>query len=372
MKSWCKKLLIATLVVTSQQPQTNAQSGRRIEQREPPVVRISTIEVQIPVNAYDAEGRNATDLTTRDLIVVENGEPRTVTSLRHEPASIVLVLDLSSEIGTFKNGASERYLTRDPKEPAERNRPVWEKKYEIVPRPAAREFAENFIGNLGLGDQLAIVQYSDKVQLIQDWTGDRDEAIRALQSKYRIGLKARYFDAIELAAEKLNERPGRRVVVLLSDGLDNGSKSSRRQAFSALERTGASVFVVAWEEVLKYEITGAITWMGAHEKQGTALFKRLRELRDYLRDLDGAAYDLRQLAQSSGGEMMSPGNFDQLVAKVPDDLHREVGAQYNLAFLTERGGNLEPQRTVEVIPARPGLSARARRTYYLGDEDSRN
>ena len=69
---------------------------------------------------------------------------------------------------------------------------------------------------------------------------------------------------------------------------------------------------------------------------------------------------------------MSPRDFDQLVKKVPEDLHREVGAQYNLAFLTERGGNLEPERTVEIIPARPGLSARARRTYYIGPEESRN
>ena len=312
------------------------------------------------------------DLTTRDLIVVENGEPRTVTALRHDPASILLILDLSNEIGTFKNGASEQYQIRDPKDPTERGRPVWEKKYEIGPRPAAREFADNFVRNLDASDQIAIIQYSDKVQLIQDWTIDRAEALDSLQSKYRIGLKSRYHDALSLAASKLEERPGRRVVVLLSDGLDSASKTSRRQAVTALERTGASVFVVGWDEVLKYEISGAMSWMGAHERESSALLKRLKELRVYLRDIDEASYDLRKLAQTSGGEMLSPANFDQLVKTVPGELHREVGAQYNLAFLTERGGNLEPERTVQVIPARPGLSTRSPRTYYIEPGEPNN
>jgi VWFA-related protein len=369
----CRQILLFALMIGAiALPQALAQSGRKIQKREDPVLRISTIEVQIPVNVYDAEGRNATDLTTRDLIVVENGEPRTVTALRHDPASIVLILDLSNEIGTFKNGASEQYQIRDPKAPTEKGRPVWEQRYEIVPRPAAREFADNFIRNLGDGDQIAIIQYSDKVQLIQDWTADRNEALDSIQSKYRIGLKSRYHDALGLAAAKLDSRTGRRVVVLLTDGLDSASKTSRRQAMTALEQSGASIFVVGWDELLKYEITGAMSWMGAHERQGTALLKRLKELRGYLQDLDMAAYDLRELAQASGGEMMSPPDFDQLVKKVPDDLHREVGAQYNLAFLTERGGNLEPERTVQVIPARPGLSARSRRTYRIGPEDSSN
>jgi hypothetical protein len=81
--------------------------------------------------------------------------------------------------------------------------------------------------------------------------------------------------ALALTASKLSERGGRRVVVLLTDGLDSGSKTSRHQAMTALERTGTSVFVVAWEEVLRFEITGAISWMNAHERQSSSLYKRM-------------------------------------------------------------------------------------------------
>lgn len=376
MKAWHKNLAPAILAMcTLLPPVAPAQSGRKVPQRETPVVRISTIEVELPFNAYDAEGRNVTDLTPKDLIVVENGEPRVITALRRQPASVVLVLDLSSEIGTFKNGASQRYWTGDAgdeQHATDADAPIWAKKHDVVPRPAAREFADNFIRNLNDGDQIAIVQYSDRVQLMQDWTDDREKALDALKSKYRVGLKARYHDALAMAAAKLNERRGRRVMVLLSDGLDSASKSSQRQAMTVIERTGASVFVIGWDEVLKREISGAMSWMGAHEKQSSASYKRIGELKRYLDSLDQAAYDLRELAEHSGGEMLSPADFDQLVAKVPLDLHRELGAQYSLAFVTERGGNLEPQRTVEVIPARPGLGVRARRSYYVAEEGPRS
>ncbi len=348
-----------------------AQSGRKIPKLESPVLRIETREVLLPVNAYDAEGRNVTNLTVGDFIVVENGEPRVITALRREPASIVLVLDLSNEIGTFKNGASDRYVTREKKAIAARDRPVWAKEYEIVPRPAAREFADNFIRNLGEGDEIAIIQYSDRVQLIQDWTRDREMALESLRSKYRVGLKSRYFDALTLAAAKLREKAGRRVIVLLSDGLDSASRASQRQAIAAIEQTGGSVFVVGWDEVLRLEISGAISWMNAHERQNTSLMKRMVELQRFLTGLESAAYDLRNLAEKSGGEMFSPSDFDQLVSGMPPNLHRELGAQYSLAFMTERGPFLDPERNVEVLPARPGLSLRSRRTYYIGSEDAR-
>ena len=173
--------------------------------------------------------------------------------------------------------------------------------------------------------------------------------------------------ALQLAADKLSDRNGRKVIVLLSDGIDTASKARRREAFAAVERTGASVFVVGWEELLRTEISGAINWIGAHEKQGPSTGKRLAELQRFLSQLEGASYELRELADGSGGEWLAPPDFDALVAGVPRSLHREIGAQYSLAFLTERGPGLDPERRVEVLAARRGLSVRSRRSYYVGD-----
>jgi VWFA-related protein len=350
--------------------EARAQSGRKPNpppSAENPIARIETREVMLPLSAYDAEGNNVTDLAPKDLLVVENGEPRAITRLRREPASVVVVLDLSNEIGTFKNGASQRYDPRDEQIQINRDGPVWARKYEIVPRPAAREFADNFVAGLAEDDEIAIIQYSDRVQLVQDWTRDRKQALDSLHSKYRVGLKARYYDALTLATEKLRDRSGRKVIVLLSDGLDSASRARRQQAVVAVERSGAAVFVVAWEDVLRREITGAIDWMATHERFGTRQAKRTEELRHYLTVLEGASFELSDLAEKSGGELVTPGDFDQLVATAPRSLNREFGAQYSLAFVTERGPSLEDERIVEVLAARQGLSVRARRVYYLGD-----
>lgn len=344
------------------------QSGRKIQPKpgDTPVVRVETVEVLIPLNAYDENGLNVTDLEPKDLLVVENGEPRTITDLRREPASIIIVLDLGNGIGTFKNGASSVYYDRDKEgPPIDRGAPVWAKRHDVVARPASREFADNFVRGLGPEDRVAIIQYSDRVELIQDFTSDRDEALEALKAKYRIGLKSRYFDALSMAADKVRNQPGRRVIVLLSDGIDNGSKTSRRKAMDVVARSSATVMVVGWEEVLRNEIAAAIKWRSAHDKPGTALATRVKELKEFLSELEEANYELADLAKDNGGELISPPDFDHLVG-TPRSILRELGAQYSLAFLTERG--LESEHKINVYSARKGMSVRSRRTYYVEEQ----
>jgi VWFA-related protein len=303
------------------------------------------------------------DLKPKDLIVVEDGAPRTVTGLRHEPANIVLVLDLSNEIGTFKNGPSRRDDLEEPPPKIFDRRTL-----ESRMRPATRELADNFVAALGEADHVAIIQYAEKAQVLQDWTGDRTEALHSLRSKLRAGLKASYYDALLLAAEKLRERPtGRRIIVLVSDGIDSASRARREPALKAVAQASATVFVVAWADLLARQIEGAIEWMKGNEPSNSATAKRVRELRQHVVQLGGAALGLRELAEASGGEMLRPASFEEFVA-TPRGIITEVGAQYTLAYLTEQRPSADPLRTVEVLPTRAGLTVRARRSYYAHDE----
>ncbi len=254
-------------------------------------------------------GLNVTDLELKDLLIVENGEPRTITNLRREPASIVLVLDLGNGIGTFKNGASAVYNPVPEPSRYDPTVPVWSKRHDIIARPASREFADNFVRGLSGDDRVAIIQYSDRVELIQDFTSDREQAFSALSSKYRVGLKSRFYDALSLAAEKIRHQPGRRVIVLLSDGVDTASKTTRQKALEAVAHSSATVLIVGWDEVLRNEINAAMTWKKAHDEPGTAQRKRLKELRRFLADLEAARYDLERLAENNGGELIAPRIF---------------------------------------------------------------
>jgi VWFA-related protein len=345
-----------------------AQSGRKPQgqqgqqQGEKPIARIETREVVLPLLAYDAEGNYVDDLEPKDVLVLEEGEARQVTNLKREPANIVLILDLANEIGTFKNAPTERYGKPDT--------PIWEKgsSYKVVRRPTQSEFADQFITGLSPNDKIAIIQYAEKAQLIQDWTSDRNQARNAINSKYRIGLKSSYYDALKLAADKLQSRSeGRRIVVLISDGLDSNSKTGKSKAILALEKARATVFVVGWADALRHEIELSISWLANHEANRTYAAKRIEELRHHLPELEGAAVELRQLAENSGGEMLLPPTHEDLI-KTNRNVKAEIGAQYSLSFVTENAPSLEDKRSIQVLPARPGLSVRSRRSYQIDDD----
>jgi VWFA-related protein len=357
---------LALAAICCLRPAVIAQSGRKPQGQQPaekPIARIETREVAVPLVAYDAHGNYVDDLEPKDVIVLEDGEFRPATRLKREPANIVLILDTSNEIGTFKNGPTERF-------PASNEKPVWEaaKSYQILSRPTAREFADKFVSRLSPQDQIAIIQYHDRVQLIQDWTSDRNRALDALRSKYRVGVKSTFLDALKLAAEKLQTREqGRRVIVLVSDGLDSNSKTGRSKAMVELEKSKATIFVLGWTEALKREVEIAANWAYTHEQHSSATMERVVELRRHLPKLDAAAVELRQLAESSGGEMWLPATHDDLIASWKT-LAGEIGAQYSLSFLTERKPSLEDDRRIEVLPARPGLTLRSRRSLRISDD----
>ncbi|MDX2045097.1 MAG: VWA domain-containing protein [Acidobacteriota bacterium] len=352
-----------------------AQSGRRPQQKpgepqtkpgEAPPLRIETREVVLPLMAYDAEGKFVDDLQTKDVIVVEEGEGRQVTRVKREPANIVLVMDCSNEFGTYKNAATEIY--------GKGERPIWEKgpSYKVITNPTTRQFASMFVSMISPEDQIAIIQYHDRVQLIQDWTNDRQQALNSLSSKYRVGIKSSYHDALKLAADKLQSQPnGRRIVVLITDGLDSNSKTGKSKAMLALEKSRASVFVVGWADALRKEVELAIGWKANHEPGGMNAAKRIEELRRYASMLEGALAELRVMAEVSGGELLLPATHNDLILS-HRQVSREIGAQYSLSFITERTPTLEDKRSIQVIAARKGVSLRSRSSYYIPDEPNEN
>jgi Ca-activated chloride channel homolog len=370
MRSWllgtliCACCLAAPIAAQSGRkppPKPGQQPGAEQKPGDAPIVRIETREVVLPLVAYDAEGNYVDDLTAKDVLVLEDGEPRQVAHVKREPANIVLVLDLSNEIGTFKNGPTERFGKSD--------QPIWHNRdYQVLARPTAHEFADKFITRLSPQDSLAVIQYADKVQLIQDWTNEHEQALQALRSKYRVGIKSSYHDALKLAADKLQTRSsGRRVIVLVSDGLDSNSKTGRTAAFTALSKARATVFVIGWADALKTELESAINWTATHERQSNVTADRIKELRRHLLKLEGAAAELRNLAETSGGDLWLPPSHEDLI-RTWRPLAQELGAQYSLSFITERKPSVDDNRAIQVLPARPGLSVRSRRSYYVGDE----
>ena len=88
-------------------PVASPQPTPLTQQQEP--IKIYTEEVILPVVATDSSGRFDPTLELNDLLVLEDGEPQTIRSVRRIPASVLLVLDT----GGFRNPAMRTNATRD-------------------------------------------------------------------------------------------------------------------------------------------------------------------------------------------------------------------------------------------------------------------
>src|SRR5882724_4262712 len=146
-------VLSAAFVVSaqSQNPPTPKSSPQQDEQEIDPddVISVSTTEVLLPVTVRDHSGRLVTDLTRKDFRVFENGIEQTLSdlSLRQVPVDVVLMIDASSSAADNLDDF--------------------------------RGAAEGFAAHLGADDRISLIQFDDRVALLQDWTRSQVQLHRA-------------------------------------------------------------------------------------------------------------------------------------------------------------------------------------------------
>jgi VWFA-related protein len=312
-------------------------------------LKIVTNEVRLPLRAVDSMGRRVADLTAKEVLVIEDGIACQVTSLKREPANVMIVLDLSAPLGVFKSRLEDKETSEKLFEGGN---------YTAIPRPIAREFTEIMLRQLAPQNQIAIIQYADRVEMLQDWTSNRDEAIIAMRAGFRAGLKARFYDALALAAARLQNAPtGRRVLVLVTDGVDSASMSAKQSAFEQVMATGASIYVISWTDIIIGEARQSLKKKRfSREVLSPPTFKRAGELKQYIEQAGSAAEDLEALTTESGGEYWRPTVVSEFMLHRPDALIREVDSEYTLTYLSQKDKIDRATSIPEILLARPGLS----------------
>ena len=131
----------------------NAQSGVRPsptprgDDQEP--VRVFTEEVRLQVVATDTYGHYDPSLTIDDVLIIENGEQQQIKSLQHQPANVLLLLDVGNQLGL--------------------------KSSELT-----RNAALSVIDHLFKGTRFAVMQFALKPELIQPWTTDKSDMEKIL------------------------------------------------------------------------------------------------------------------------------------------------------------------------------------------------
>ncbi|HKO63446.1 MAG TPA: VWA domain-containing protein [Pyrinomonadaceae bacterium] len=184
-----------------------AQAGRR---------PATTNEGGVMVNLVAKRTDNAPrQITARQLSIYDNGIEQMIRNFTPDPspARIVLLVDNSLTL-------------RADIEKLEQ---------------AAREFAYEIYE----GDKLLIVGYDEQAEIVADWTDDA-KSIETSLKLFRKKGQPHLFDAASAVLDQaLRTAPGqKKVIVVISDGLDRGSKTSFEKILAELQRLDITVYAV--------------------------------------------------------------------------------------------------------------------------------
>lgn len=328
-------------VIIASAAQVQAQSGRMRGQPKAPqhrddkdAIRLRVEEVLLPVSVHSDLGRLPPNLQRTDFILTEDGKRQVINSVMHTPANILFILDAGGD-STLKN------LNMN------------------------RDLALRMVDSLGEQDKAAVITYADKTNLLSQWTGDKEALRRALEWKFKPGLKSDFYRSLLYAADEvLPKVSGRRSVVIMTDGVDSFDELDFEKVLNALHRARATVYVVSQNAMLLREMKprafNALSWYEMLDPQAR---KRIDRLRVYYRQLEAAEITLKGLAEETGGAIWIPGTREEF-GKLSPQITTEIGAEYLFAYSTERQPDDTRFHAISVYATKPGLQVRSRRGIY--------
>lgn len=333
--------LAVLLVAVASTASVGAQSGRNRGQAKPQThhddkdtIRLRVEEVLLPVSVHSDLGKLPPNLQKTDFILTEDGKKQAINSVMHTPANILFVLDAGGD-STLKN----LNLNRD--------------------------LALKMVDSMGPEDKAAVITYSDQVNLLSQWTGDKMALHHALQWDFKPGIRSDFYQSLQYAAEEVLPRvSGRRSVVVISDGVDSFNELDFEKVLTALHHARATAYVISQNEILLRELKPrAFNPLSSYEMLDPIARKRIWALRAYYKQLEAAEITLKGLAEETGGAVWNSGTREEF-AKLSPQITTEIGTEYLFAYSTERARDDTKFHAINVYPTRPGLQVRSRRGIY--------
>jgi Ca-activated chloride channel family protein len=276
------------------------------------VLRVDVDEVAVFFAATE-HGKSVTDLKASDIEIRDDSKPpQAITGFRNEsqlPLRLGLVIDTSNSI-------LDRFLFE---------------------QTAAGKFLQT-VAN-GKSDLAFVVGVNNSVLLVQDFTGDQTLTSRAV-SQLAPGGGTALWDAVAFAAEKLSshseEQPVAKMIVVFSDGEDNSSSVTLKQAIEKAQQGEVAVYTVSTRD-------------GSPEESGALV----------------GDHALRTLSELTGGANFVPGSLHSLNGSLAD-LQQVIRGRYLVSYKAaafERDGRY---RTIDLKAEKDGHKLRvyARKGYY--------
>jgi Ca-activated chloride channel homolog len=251
----------------------------------PPLSFGTEIEiVNLSVSVTDPLGQYVTDLKEPDFSVFEDGVRQKLTLFSHEdvPISLALMIDGS---------ASMSYKLKE-----------------------ARSAASQFVKTLRPKDLAEVVQFNDRIKILEDFTADQVKLQEAIASTEAVGPTALH-NALYVTLKDL-DRQGkqktaaaqarRRAIVILSDGEDTASIVSDAQVIDLAKKTEIAIYTI---------------------------LLRARPSESDRPAFSQANYLLTTLSQESGGQAFLPNSLSELDT-IYSRIAQELRTLYSVGYVS--------------------------------------
>ena len=270
------------------------------------VIRINSNLVVVPATVVDTQGRAITDLTLSDFQLLVDGQPKPLSEMsRSETPVRLAVLFDNSESLTEARGLQIQ---------------------------AAVSFFRRVIRPI---DQAAIFSVSTVPVLEHPLTNDIEKLVRTVERFGKPEGATALFDAVAQAATYLKPYPGRKVILIVSDGVDTVSQLDFETTLTDAQEADCQIFVV---------------------QTGLSDNANLRQLT--------AERRMQEFSAQTGGSVHianRTNDLDQAFSQIAADLAQ----QYVLSYYPSdqrRDGHFCVIRLL--VRSRPGLRVRARKGYF--------
>lgn len=312
-------ILIKTLPTPAPTPPTET-SGEGGDE----VIKVDSSLVPIPVSVTDANGSAVTNLKLEDFELLVDGKTQEISEIFRSdtPVRIALMFDNSSSVQVareFEKKAAIKFLRK-------------------VLRPNK--------------DLAALYSVASISKLEQRLTGDTGSLIRAIENFAQPAGATRLLDGVIDAANYLRDvKDGRRIIVIVSDGVDTLSDVTlEREGFERVVReaqaANCQIYVVKTTEFESYQRTGR------------------RGSNANLRDLT-AERRMQELAAQTGGAVYSPLDERELETAFIQ-IAAELSQQYVLSYYpneTKRDGSFKSINLQ--VKSNKNLTIRTRKGFYV-------
>lgn len=317
--------------------------------------------VNVLASVRDKQGHIVNDLTKDDFDLQDEGRHQTITYFSREtemPLTLGLLVDTS--------GSQRRVLGEETE--------------------ASHRFIERVVREDR--DQAFLIHFDRDTELLQDLTNSRSKLERALDNmssddgrpQFRNsggggggsypggggqrgggggGMGTTLYDAVYLASNELmKKRMGRKAVILLTDGVDHGSKESLPQAIESAQRSDTLVYSILFTgQEQQQQPFGGFGGRGLGRRRGGGFPQQSGERTDGKKVLE------RMSRETGGGffEVSNKMSIDQIYDRIDEELRN----QYSLGYSPDGGTGLG-YRHITVSVKRSNMVVQAREGYYPG------